>query len=270
MKKKSTTLWILAFIITLLSAYYQRKTGPTYPVRDQIMFGNEKIKYKLPRTEGEKDARIELPVADTAVHAVIEYKRLNVQEDMTIVPMNRQGEMLVGHLPMQPPAGKLSYKVFLLKGNEKMALTVEPVNIRFKGDVPAYILIPHVIFMFLAMMFSFRAGLEVIFKGNNSYRLTFITILLLGAGGMILGPIVQKFAFGAYWTGWPFGQDLTDNKTLVAFVFWLIAFFRLKKNRKNTGWVIIASVVLLLVYLVPHSMFGSQLDYSTGNVNTGK
>ena len=37
----------------------------------------------------------------------------------------------------------------------------------------------------------------------------------LGLGGMILGPIVQKYAFGAYWTGIPFGHDLTDAKNLV-------------------------------------------------------
>jgi hypothetical protein len=29
-------------------------------------------------------------------------------------------------------------------------------------------------------------------------------------------------------------------------------------------------IVLLLVYLIPHSMFGSSLDYSTGTVVTGK
>jgi hypothetical protein len=89
-------------------------------------------------------------------------------------------------------------------------------------------------------------------------------------GGLILGPVVQKYAFGAYWTGWPFGQDLTDNKTLVAWIFWAIALWRLHKNPANRTWPAIAMVVLLLVFLIPHSMFGSELDYSTGEVTTGR
>ena len=93
--------------------------------------------------------------------------------------------------------------------------------------------------------------------------------MLFFFGGMILGPIVQKYAFDAYWTGWPFGHDLTDNKTLIAFIAWIIAYLRLRKNRNNRGWAIAASVILLLVYLIPHSMFGSQLDYSSGKVVTG-
>ncbi len=46
-------------------------------------------------------------------------------------------------------------------------------------------------------------------------------MMLLVLGGFLLGPIVQKYAFGAFWTGWPFGEDLTDNKTAVAVLAWL-------------------------------------------------
>ncbi|MDZ7744022.1 MAG: hypothetical protein U5Q03_20390 [Bacteroidota bacterium] len=79
---------------------------------------------------------------------------------------------------------------------------------------------------------------------------------------MILGPIVQKYAFDVYWAGWPFGHDLTDNKTLVSFIFWLIAVFVLRKNPENRTWPIIASVVLIAIYLIPHSVLGSELDYT--------
>jgi len=33
----------------------------------------------------------------------------------------------------------------------------------------------------------------------------------------------------------------------------------MKKGRK---WFIIAAVIQLLVFLIPHSMFGSELDYT--------
>jgi hypothetical protein len=83
---------------------------------------------------------------------------------------------------------------------------------------------------------------------------------------MMLGPVVQRFAFGAYWTGWPFGTDLTDNKTALMWVTWIVACLMTRWNRApqalRRGLVVIAALVMLAVYAVPHSVRGSQLDYS--------
>jgi len=95
-----------------------------------------------------------------------------------------------------------------------------------------------------------------------------VTLLTLILGGMILGPVVQKYAFDALWTGIPFGWDLTDNKTLFGLVFWLIAVIgNWKKERP--GLTILATVMLLIIFSIPHSMFGSELDYETGNMIQG-
>lgn len=94
---------------------------------------------------------------------------------------------------------------------------------------------------------------------------TFGCLLL---GGMILGPVVQLYAFGDLWTGIPFGWDLTDNKTLIAFLFWIAAVI-MNRRKERPVYTIIAAVLLLLIYSIPHSMFGSQLDYNTGNVTQG-
>jgi hypothetical protein len=74
--------------------------------------------------------------------------------------------------------------------------------------------------------------------------------------------MVQKFAFGAYWTGWPFGHDLTDNKTLVALLIWIVALIVQLRNKKGRAWVIAAAIILLAVYLIPHSVLGSEIDYT--------
>jgi hypothetical protein len=73
---------------------------------------------------------------------------------------------------------------------------------------------------------------------------------------------VQKYAFGAYWTGWPVGTDLTDNKTAVAFLLWVLAVYKLWKDREKRGWALVAAIVLLLIYLIPHSMMGSEIDHT--------
>ena len=85
---------------------------------------------------------------------------------------------------------------------------------------------------------------------------------------MVLGPLVQKYAFGEFWTGVPFGWDLTDNKTLIAVFAWILAVV-MNRKKERPGYIIAAAVILLLVYSIPHSLFGSELDYATGTVTQG-
>lgn len=271
MKLRSTLLWIFSFLFTIAIAYYQRTTGPTYPLRGKTVIAGTEIKYKLIRSSDDlSGARVEIKNIDESVNGVIKFKRLNSKDEWTSIGMMHQEGSLVGILPPQPPAGKLEYFVTLIKDNETVELNQEPVVIRYKGQVPDWVLIPHILIMFIAMMMSTRTGLEALSKGKKSYSFAWVTLVTLFVGGLILGPVVQKYAFDAYWTGWPFGQDLTDNKTLAAWLFWAVAVWRLSRNPSNRTWPVIAMVVLLMVYLIPHSMFGSELDYSTGEVTTGR
>jgi hypothetical protein len=181
--------------------------------------------------------------------------------------MIHQGGKLVAFIPHQPPAGKVMYEITLTDGTINQRITEKPVVLRFKGDVPSGVLIPHVLLMFMAMLFSTRTGIEALTKGSKTLSLAVITTILLIGGGLIFGPIVQKYAFGEYWTGWPlkgifkFG-DLTDNKTAIALFFWIIAIYSLRKNKDKRGWALVAAIVMLLVYLIPHSMLGSELDHT--------
>ena len=261
---KSTLLWIATVLFTLAIAYYQKTTGPTYPVRDTISLLEQEIKFKLLRSYNSGlDMPISIEAADPNIIGEIKFKRSKSHDDWTKKPLTRDGILLSTTMPSQPPAGKIIYEVYLGTnlGNLK-SLTEEPVIARYKGAVPAYFLIPHILFMFLAMLFASRTGIEAIIDGPKIATQTQITALLLLVGGMILGPIVQKFAFGAYWTGWPFGYDLTDNKTLIAMIFWVIAFWRTRRDPVSRIWPIVAVFVLFAIYLIPHSVLGSEIDYT--------
>ena len=154
------------------------------------------------------------------------------------------------------------YNVSLFKNGKEYSLNDGPVVIRFKGAVPLTVLTPHIFFMFFSLLFGVRAGFESVFRKKDTKYYTGVALVTVVVGGLILGPIVQKYAFDAYWTGWPLGHDLTDNKTAVIFIFWLIAFLKLRKNPKHTTMVIIATVVMLIVYAIPHSVLGSEIDYT--------
>jgi len=283
-KPKSYLLWTLTVIITVSAMFYQRMTGPTYPKRINVELAGQEYEFKLLRSnEIGTPCDINLEVEDSEVEAIIYFKRYKVDEPWQEVKMQRKAshkkaffgegdeiEILTATLPEQPSAGKVEYHINLYKGDQKTFIAAdEPVVVRFKGFVPRYILIPHVLFMIISLFVGTRAGVEAIFEGNKTFKFTRITLIAFGIGGLILGPIVQKYAFGELWTGWPFGGDWTDNKTIFAWLFWLVAFIVLRKKPKNRIWPIIAMLVLFAMYMIPHSMGGSELDNETGKIETG-
>jgi hypothetical protein len=182
--------------------------------------------------------------------------------------MQKDNKTFKGFLPHQPPAGKVVYSVLLKRRKTIQPLTKKPVITRFKGAVPLYFLIPHIFCMFLAVFVSVRIGFAILFKEDFRKMVKF-TIVVLGIGGLILGPIVQKYAFGDLWTGIPFGWDFTDNKTLISFLAWMPALFLTKRENKGKKATVAAVLVMLAVYLVPHSVLGSEFDYKKGGVVTG-
>ncbi len=262
-KVKTILIWFFAIVFTLVSAVYQKMTGPTYPVRGHAEIGGQKIGFKLIRSyDLSDDAKVTVIIPDTSVKGELRLRRFKSMDNWQTTVMTRHGDTLIGALPHQAPAGKVMYDVTLIKAGKRVLLNSYPAVLRYTGFVPRYILFPHILLMFMAMLFSTLTGLLVIFRGKNSYLYTWITVISVGVGGLILGPIVQKFAFDAYWTGWPFGNDLTDNKSIIAFIFWVIALVVMKKNRENKLWPIVASIVLLVVFMIPHSMFGSEIDFT--------
>lgn len=269
---KNILLWIGAVIITLATVAYQRATGPTYPVKGKVEIGSNIIDYTLIRTfGGDQDALVKIDIPDKEITGSITLKRYLSNDEWGTFPMKMEEMQLVGTIPNQPPAGKVEYYITLHSNDEDYELGTEAAIIRFKGKVPLGVLIPHIIMMFIALLVSIRVGFELLFGGNGTKLLTTIVIVAMFIGGLIFGPIVQKYAFGAFWTGWPIGHDLTDNKTIFVFIFWLIAFFVLRKRPQNKLWPSIAMIFMLTVYAIPHSAMGSEIDHTkTENTEINK
>ncbi|MBN1302191.1 MAG: hypothetical protein JW995_13330 [Melioribacteraceae bacterium] len=261
---KKILIWLLAFIITSAVAIYQRISGPTHPTSGSVVVNSNEVHYKFLRSENVgTDLEVKIITADSAMKASVVWKRFKSNDDWAEYQMNRTANELKTYLPSQPAAGKLEYYVQLICDEKVMRIPEEePVIARYKGEVPTLILILHVIAMFGAMLLSTRTGLEFFKRQPKLKNLTWITIIFLFIGGLILGPVVQKYAFDAYWTGWPFGHDLTDNKTAVALIGWLVALLMYKKSANPKRWALFAAILLFVVYLIPHSVLGSEIDYT--------
>jgi hypothetical protein len=115
--------------------------------------------------------------------------------------------------------------------------------------------------MFASLLLAIRCLFAPLDPSALRKKLAWLTTGVMFLGGMILGPLVQKFAFGHYWTGLPFGTDLTDNKTLFVMITWIIA---LMIYRKRPFILTVAATLTLIIFLIPHSVLGSELDHRTG------
>lgn len=262
-RRRSVLLWFLAVLLMLGTAIWQRRTGPTYPLRAHVETGSQSLAFKLPRSQ-ETSAPARVAVPDPGHGVDLHWRRYPTNEAWAVLPMEARNGQRVAELPVQPAAGKVEYRlVFQAPEGARAFPEGDPVVLRYKDPVSAPLLLGHVAAMFFGVLLGLRTGLRALFGEPGLARLAWVTLGLLTVGGLVLGPFVQKQAFGAYWTGWPFGGDLTDNKTLLMWLAWAVAAgvvwsFPSRVGRWAAG---LATVAMLGVYLVPHSLRGSQLDY---------
>ena len=190
--------WILglvAFVAMFAMASYQRRTGPTWPVAvDETLAGSE-VSGELIRTQaGKDDARVALVVESAETQGAVVWRRYPTQDEWSHLEMVREDSddtsQLAAYLPNQPMAAKLEYSVRLWEGDKELTLPHgETAVIRFRDDVPAWVLIPHIVVMFATLWIVFRAALGAIIGEIGARRFIPSILGLLLFGGFILGPL---------------------------------------------------------------------------------
>nr|MEE4269135.1 hypothetical protein [Candidatus Krumholzibacteria bacterium] len=301
--KRIILMWLVTLVFTGAFLVWQKVSGPTYEVRVSSEVGGLAVKGELLRTHSiNGDMPVILNVGDPGlgnpgVRGTVIWRRYPTDDPWERQLMTYENGQLRTTLPAQPMAGKVEYTVEIQSDAELRdpghtgtitsgqvgffpPESKGPAVARFKGDVPGLILGFHVVCMILGMFFSTGAGLEALTRGRQLLILSRLAFGFLLLGGLILGPVVQKYAFDAFWTGWPLGQDWTDNKLAVGAIVWLITMLLVARGaRPSTAakdkpglpygavarWsAVVSMLVILVVYGIPHSIHGSTFDYDTG------
>jgi hypothetical protein len=219
-----------------------------------------------------------LIVTDRIIEPRLIYKIGDDEGEAERINMLHMGEnRWEARLPSLTKGTKIYYGfVVLLDDGTTVMLPGErddfPV-LKYKGKASPIVLGLHIIFMFGAFYFmiqSLWSAIALINTGegkretvSNARWVFFLTLI----GGWPLGFILNYQAFGVIWEGYPFGYDITDNKTQVIFIFWLVSLllvrgsFLANNEEKDLlgprGFaiaVLISFVVSLFLYIVPHSL----------------
>ena len=221
--------------------------------------------------------------------AYLIYRATGAGSDSTIIVEMTAGEngFFTGHLPDLEKGNRLGYAFEVMvrdgalgdeesEGQKSLRLPGEEgsfLTLKYKGEVSTLALILHVIFMFGAFFFMVESGLCAIpvFKGTEDKAMTAVmvrwVVIFTFIGGWPLGFILNYQRFGPVWEGFPFGYDITDNKTQLMLVIWAItvllslgSFFgkgeeKDKLGRKGFAIAVLMSTILsFLIFLVPHSL----------------
>jgi hypothetical protein len=102
---------------------------------------------------------------------------------------------------------------------------------------------------------------------RNTVNMARWVLILSFIGGWPLGFILNRQAFGPVWEGFPFGYDVTDNKTQLVFIFWLVSLLLAWGSFIGRGEekdclkakpfaiaIVMSFLMSLALFLLPHSL----------------
>jgi hypothetical protein len=181
------------------------------------------------------------------------------------------------YLPAVEKGGSVLYALTIRREDGGMVRLPEEEGsfllVKYKGKVSPLVLVLHIIFMFGAFYFmiqSLWSAIDILSTGTGkSSAVSNSRWVLVCAfiGGWPIGFLLNFQAFGPVWEGFPFGYDITDNKTQLIFFFWLVSLLLVRGSFLGKGEdkdmlgprgfalaVLLSYIVSLFLFIVPHSL----------------
>ena len=276
---------LVAFLFTVFFLVLTRKTTAVRSVHETIKQQGILIEHTtVPKQVGDEVPLISAKVKGASeVRLFYKIGKDGKYQSVKMNPATGVENVFAASIPLHPKGMKAWYYLeavsLCTEGEIKVTLPekssdqVKPIRLKFEGEVPAYIVIPHVLCIFAAFFFATLTMFSAIDlkKGKNTLRKSVkfcaLTLFLLFIGFFPFGWSMNYFAFGVLWEAFPFGGDVTDNKGQIMFIFWLFTLFVVKgtlwgkgehKNlvsgRGYSTLVIISFIVTIIILTIPHSL----------------
>jgi hypothetical protein len=276
--KSKTFRIIISVLLTIVLLGISRRASTRHPQEIVAEIGGVNITHTTV-TESKigqmKTVELSLSGGDMASVQGILYYYYDNEPEQSVTMDNQNSGKLTAKLPPGDIGKQLRYRVGITQHGivaGSIPLTGTPgYLVKYKGDVSVFVLIPHILLMFASVFFAFIAmflGFDLL-SGSAKVKPpagAALMALLCGViGGVIIGIKVSHDVFGGFgWGGWPIGNDITDTKTEIYLLFWLITIIlgwgglsgkNMTLSKKGFGWMIMISfLVTMAAFLIPHSI----------------
>jgi len=137
-------------------------------------------------------------------------------------------------------------------------------QIRYEGKATFILLLSHILLMIMSLFLLIHAlyyAMNYLFTGEREtaiFRTVNIGTIAFFITGFPIGCVIEKQVLGNYWEGVPFGWDITDSKTLIILVIWVVLIWLQSKKkisvRTYAKWVIINTIITIVLFMLPHSL----------------
>lgn len=262
----------VALVLTIVLLGIAKKTSTRHSTEYSHKIGDIDVIHKTVTEDFGEGPVLKLETAYPESLTAIAYYGAAAGGPYETDTLTQTPEGLITILPVLPKGKEWFYHIDVFRNGEKEAVFPPQGDqfIKFKGHVPPYVIVPHIFFMFATVFFALMTVFTAFSatKGTGeikkSVRYLLWTVVFVFIGGFPLGFWVAYMAFGQGWGGIPIGWDITDNKTVIIFLFWLVTFILARKGLKGKEMAVsngvylaltlISLVVTLALFMVPHSI----------------
>jgi len=262
----------LAFLLSIALLGVARRTSTRHSADYSIKIGNVTASHRTITEAFGEESELNVMVSPPAGLSAVAYYSTAKDGPYSADTLRATGGGFAGTLPLLNKGEKWFYHIDMLENGSSVGRFPPEGDqfIKFKGHVPSILLIPHIFCMFatiyLGLMTVFTAFDVVRGEGDIRRSVTYLfwTTVVVFIGGFPLGFLVAYIAFGQGWSGIPIGWDITDNKTVILFLFWLITLILARKglrggkiavsNGTYLTLAIASLIVSIIFYMIPHSI----------------
>ena len=270
---------LVGIVITLLVFVFARRSSRNKPIEFEMEYAGARVTHSSVFEQvGPGEPRIDLAIQPADIVVPVLLYRVSGAGRLETLAMGQEPASGVWtvRLPQMPRGHRIEYGFRLTRDDGSLGerpVTTRFFTLKYKGEVSHTVLLLHILCMFAAFFFiveSMIGALAIVSRGESkeyTVAMTRWVVAFTFIGGWPLGFTLNYQRFGVLWEGFPFGYDITDNKTQIMFLVWIAvmllswrSFFGRRTGDDPVGkrfyaWaVMVGAVVSFLLLLVPHSL----------------